>query len=100
MKTYYYHLLVTAAGQLIQEHAFDHLSDEKLLRMNRCMNQLNNLEINSNNHIAQNELLQLCSEANLYTETTSFQSMQKLLSVMNVFGNRPIMNDFSMELED
>ena len=64
--------------------------------MNRCMNELNNQEITSNNYIAENELLQLCCEANLYSETTSFQSMQKLLSVMNVFGNY-IMPDNSLE---
>ena len=98
MKTYYYHLLVTAAGKLIQEHAFDHLSDEKLLRMNRCKNESNNRAITSNNYIAENELLQLCIKANLYFETTSFQSMQKLLSVMNVFENF-VMPDNSLEFE-
>jgi hypothetical protein len=29
MKTKNHQLLVNAAGQLMQEHAFDHLSDEK-----------------------------------------------------------------------
>jgi len=40
MKTNSYQLLVNATGQLLQQHAFDHLSDEKLFRMNQCLHEL------------------------------------------------------------
>ncbi len=40
MKISHNSLLVNAAGQLMQQHAFDHLSDDKLSRMNNCMRQL------------------------------------------------------------
>lgn len=87
MKTIFCNLLVNATGQLLQEHAFDHLSDEKLSRMNQCLTQLNQPVFAADRSSAEHELLQLCGEANLYTETTTPQSIHQWLVVMNLSGN-------------
>lgn len=87
MKTNFHRLLVNATGQLMHEHAFDHLSDEKLSRMNTCMRQLNQSGLIVNNSIVEYELLELCREANLYIETASPHSVQQWLFVMNCIGN-------------
>ena len=42
MKTNSSELLVNATGQLMQQHIFDHLSDEKLAKMNSCLQKLGN----------------------------------------------------------
>lgn len=100
MKTQNHNLLVNAAGQLMQEHAFDHLSDEKLARMNKCICDLNHHELTIKKSKAAFELLQLCSEANLYSETASAHSMHQLLSVMHQFGNRTMPDLGLLESED
>lgn len=87
MKTNFGNLLVNATGQLLQEHAFDHLSDEKRFRMNQCLSQLNQPLIAAKRNSAEHELLQLYGEANLYTETATPQSVQQWLLVMNLLGN-------------
>jgi hypothetical protein len=86
MRTNFCHLLVNAAGQLMQEHAFDHLSDEKLSRMNQCLRQLNQSGFSAIRTVAEKDLLQLCGEANLYTETSTPKSIHQWLTVMNVAG--------------
>lgn len=86
MKTTSYALLVNAAGQLIQQHAFDHLPDEKLSRMYgcfRCLSESNRAEEIAG---AEEELLRICSEANLYVETASPQSVYQLQAAMSYFG--------------
>lgn len=86
MKTTSYELLVNAAGQLMQQHAFDHLSDEKLSRMQSCFRRLGN----STNHTemlgTETELLSLCSEANLYVETATPQSLHQWHTALSYFG--------------
>lgn len=87
MKTNFHRLLVNATGQLMHEHAFDHLSDEKLSRMNKCLRQLNQTGLIANHSNVEHELIALCSEANLYTETASPKSVHQWLFVMNCIGN-------------
>jgi phosphomevalonate kinase len=86
MKTTSYELLVNAAGQLMQQHAFDHLSDEKLSRMRSCFRRIGESSNNSEVVTAESELLDLCSEANLYVETTTPQSLHQWLAAMSCFG--------------
>jgi hypothetical protein len=100
MKTKQYSLLVNAAGQLMQEHAFDHLSDEKLAKMNRCIRDLNQYGLGNQQSKAEMELLQLCTEANLYTETASAYSVHQLLTVLHQFGKRAMPDLGLMESED
>lgn len=86
MKTTSYQLLVNAAGQLMQQHAFDHLSDEKLSRMHSCIRRIGQTEDASSMAAVENELLDLCSEANLYVETTTTQSLHQWYAAMSCFG--------------
>ncbi|MCK9402377.1 MAG: hypothetical protein M0Q26_03170 [Chitinophagaceae bacterium] len=86
MKTTSYELLVNAAGQLMQQHAFDHLSDEKLSRMHSCFRRIGESEGNEGMANAETELLNLCSEANLFVETTTTQSLHQWYAAMNCFG--------------
>ncbi|HEX7692076.1 MAG TPA: hypothetical protein VF408_06790 [Sediminibacterium sp.] len=88
MKTTSYQLLVNAAGQLMQQHAFDHLSDEKLSRMQSCMRRLGESRGKPEASL-ETELLNLCSEANLYVETATPQSLQQWVAAMSCFGLRP-----------
>ena len=87
MKTRSEQLLVNATGQLMHDHAFDHLSDEKLNQMRQSFKRLADKKtspLERTKH--QNELLDLCSEADLYTETTTPQSLQQWYTVMHCFG--------------
>ena len=87
MKTQTEQLLVNAAGQLMHEHAFDHLSDEKLNRIRESFKRLSDNKtsrVDRTKH--QNDLLGLCREADLYTETTTPQLLQQWFAVMNCFS--------------
>ncbi len=84
MKTNSYELLVNATGQLMQQHAFDHLSDEKLSRMQHYLHRLG--KQNAILDREKKELFQLFSEADLYTETTTPQSLQQWQTAMSCFG--------------
>ena len=86
MKTTSYALLVNAAGQLMQQHAFDHLSDEKLVRMHSCIRRIGESPCHTEMKEAESELLSLCSEANLYVETTTPQSLHQWFAAMSCFG--------------
>ena len=86
MKTTSYELLVNAAGQLMQQHAFDHLSDEKLSRMQRCFRRIGTTADNAEMANAETELLSLCSEVNLYVETATTQSLHQWYAAMSCFG--------------
>lgn len=86
MKTTSYELLVNAAGQLMQQHAFDHLSDEKLSRMHSCFRRIGTTANNAVLNDAENELLSLCSEANLFVETATTQSLHQWYAAMSCFG--------------
>jgi hypothetical protein len=86
MKTTSYQLLVNAAGQLMQQHAFDHLSDEKLSRIQSCFRRIGESASNADMAIAESELLSLCSEANLYVETATTQSLHQWYAAMSCFG--------------
>jgi hypothetical protein len=86
MKTTSYELLVNAAGQLMQQHAFDHLSDEKLSRMQSCFRRIGASGDNAEMAIAETELLSLCSEANLYVDTATTQSLHQWYAAMSCFG--------------
>ncbi|MFX8696418.1 hypothetical protein ABTM58_20415, partial [Acinetobacter baumannii] len=69
-----YRMLVNATGQLMQQHAFDHLSDEKLNRIRQSFQRLANEKTTTaekNKH--GNELLNLCSEADLFNDTATQQ---------------------------
>ena len=87
MKTRSEQLLVNATGQLMHDHAFDHLSDEKLNQMRQSFKRLadkkTSLKDRAKHQVA---LLGLCSEADLYTETTTPQSLQQWYAVMHCFG--------------
>jgi len=86
MTTTSYQLLVNAAGQLMQQHAFDHLSDEKLSRMQSCIRRIGESADNRGMDDVKMELLNLCSEANLYVETTTTQSLHQWFAAMSCFG--------------
>lgn len=86
MKTTSYELLVNAAGQLMQQHAFDHLTDEKLSRMYSCFRCIGESENNEEIAGAESELLNLFSEANLYVETATPQSIHQWHTAMHYFG--------------
>lgn len=86
MTTTSYQLLVNAAGQLMQQHAFDHLSDEKLSRMQSCIRRIGESADNKGMDDVKMELLNLCSEANLYVETTTTQSLHQWFAAMSCFG--------------
>lgn len=89
MKTRSYQLLVNAAGQMIQQHAFDHLPDAKLSRMYSCFRCIGESANNAEILDAETELLRLCSEANLYVETATPQSIQQWQTAMSYFGLTP-----------
>lgn len=86
MKTTSYEMLVNAAGQLMQQHAFDHLSDEKLSRMHSCLRRIGKSADNAEMASAETELLSLCSEVNLYVETATTQSIHQWYAAMSCFG--------------
>ena len=86
MKTVSYELLVNAAGQLIQQHAFDHLTDEKMSRMYSCFRCIGESENNEEIAGAESDLLSICSEANLYVETATPQSIHQWQTAMHYFG--------------
>lgn len=79
-------MLVNAAGQLMQQHAFDHLSDEKLSRMHSCIRKIGAAGQRENMADTEHELLSICDEANLYVETTTPQSLQQWFTAMSCFG--------------
>jgi hypothetical protein len=86
MKTTSSELLVNATGQLMQQHIFDHLSDEKLAKMNSCLHKLGNQNTAfAKDHLEQ-ELFNLFGEADMYAETTTPQSLHQWQSVMSFFG--------------
>ena len=62
MKTTSYQMLVNAAGQLMQQHAFDHLSDEKLSRMHSCIRQLGQSSGNHEMTTVETEFLNLWTQ--------------------------------------
>ncbi len=86
MKTTSYELLVNAAGQLIQQHAFDHLPDERMSRMYSCFRCIGESENLAEIAGAETELLDICSEANLYVETATPQSLHQWQTAMHYFG--------------
>ena len=86
MKTKSYSLLVNATGQLLQQHAFDHLSDEKLSRMNSCLHKLGRQSTTEDLRSVETELLNYCREANLYVETATPQSLHQWYTAMSCFG--------------
>ena len=92
-----YNMLVDAAGQLMQQHAFDHLPDEKLTCLRESFKKLVDNEITSvQKQKHGNDLLNLCSEADLYTETATQQGLQQWYALMNCFGienNAGILNE-------
>lgn len=80
-------LLVNTTGVLLQNHAFDHLSDEKLSQIRKSFFRLTNENHSlSERKKHETELLNLYAEADLFTETTSPQSMHQWHTVMNCFG--------------
>lgn len=90
MKTRSCTLLVNATGQLLQQHAFDHLSDEKLSRMNSCLHRLGNQHPYDDLQKIEHELLNYCKEANLYVDTTTPHSLQQWFAVMSSYGESPM----------
>jgi hypothetical protein len=87
MKILHNSLLVNAAGQLMQQHAFDHLSDDKLSRMNNCMRQLLHDDISiKERKEKEEELLNFCLEADLYDESVTMQSLHKWQTAISYYG--------------
>jgi hypothetical protein len=83
MKTRTSQLLANAAGQLMQQHAFDHLTDEKLSRMNKCMFRLGH---HAGLTQVQEELLELCCEADLFTDTATPDVLNQWFTIMSCFS--------------
>jgi len=75
MKINSYQLLVNATGQLMQQHAFDHLSDEKISRMQQCLHRLGKQNANNELNTLKTEFFNLFGEADLFTETTNPQTL-------------------------
>ena len=85
MKTNSSELLVNATGQLMQQHIFDHLSDEKLAKMNSCLQKLGNHSSLEKNDV-EKELFDLFGQADMYAETTTLESLHQWQAVMSCFG--------------
>lgn len=80
-------MLVNAAGQLMQQHAFDHLPDEKINRIRQSFQRLANTQTSQADKAKHSsELLGLCSEADLYNDTATPQALQQWFAVVNCFG--------------
>ena len=80
-------LLVDTTGKLLQDHAFNHLSDDKINLIRRSFRRL--ADGNTSLHERrkhETDLLNFYSEADLFTETTSLQSIHQWQTVMNYFG--------------
>lgn len=86
METKSYSLLINVAGQLLQQHAFDHLSDEKLGRMNSCLHKLMQPLMAAEKRSVEKELLNYCREVNLFIETATPQSLHQWYAAMSCFG--------------
>lgn len=87
MQTTSYNMLVNAAGQLMQQHAFDHLPDEKINRIRQSFQRLANAKTSQADKAKHSsELLGLCSEADLYNDTATPQALQQWFAVVNCFG--------------
>jgi hypothetical protein len=86
MKTNSSELLLNATGQLMQQHIFDHLSDEKLAKMNSCLQKLGNQNSSFVSDVLEQELVDLFGEADLYAETTTPQSLHQWQTVMSCYG--------------
>lgn len=67
----------------MQQHAFDHLTDEKLSRMNSCFRLIGESVGNADLSSAETELLSLCSEVNLYVESATKQSLHQWCAAMS-----------------
>ncbi|MBN8838040.1 MAG: hypothetical protein J0I09_12325 [Sphingobacteriia bacterium] len=82
-----YSMLVNAAGQLMQQHAFDHLSDDKLSRIRQSFQRLSNEKASTQEKLKHgNELLSLCGEADLFNDMATPQALQQWFAVVNCFG--------------
>jgi hypothetical protein len=86
MKTNSYELLVNATGTLMQQHAFDHLSDEKLSRMQSYLHRLSKQSGTASMDREKKELFKLFDEADLYNESTTPQSLHQWQAAMSCFG--------------
>ena len=86
MKTNSSELLVNATGQLMQQHIFDHLSDEKLAKMNSCLQKLGNQNSAFMADKLEQQLVDLFGEADLYNESTTPQSLHQWQAVMSCYG--------------
>jgi hypothetical protein len=80
-------LLVDTTGKLLQDCAFNHLPDEKINLIRRSFRRLaaGNASLQERKKY-ETELLNFYSEADLFTETTSLQSIHQWQTVMNYFG--------------
>ena len=86
MKTNSSELLVNATGQLMQQHIFDHLSDEKLAKMNSCLQKLGNHNPAFVADHLEQQLFDLFGEADLFDESITHQSLHQWQSVMSFYG--------------
>jgi len=78
---------VNATGQLMQQHAFDHLTDKKLSRMHSCFRLIGESVGNADMYSAETELLSLCSDVKLYVESATTQSLHQWYAAMSCFGD-------------
>jgi hypothetical protein len=86
MKANSYQFLVNATGQLMQQHAFDHLSDEKISRMQQCLHRLGKQNANEELKNIKTAFFNLFGEADLFTETSTPQTLYQFQLAMNCFG--------------
>lgn len=87
MKTVSEQLLVNAAGHLMHDHAFDHLPDEKINRLRLSFKKLaDESTAATERRQHQHELLDICSEADLFTDEGNPQTLQQWYAVMYSLG--------------
>ena len=80
-------ILVTITGKLLQDHAFDHLSDENISRLRESFNKLSQMNSSLKEHAKhQNDLLHFYTDADIYSDTSSQQSVHNWCRIMAMYG--------------
>jgi hypothetical protein len=98
MKKIPYQVLISSTEQLMQQHAFDHLSDDKLNRMRSSFRKLaaDNPSLKERKK-CEEELLNFYYEADLYGENTTLKSVNDWCAAMSYLGLNNVGNNLTEE---